>query len=191
MRRDKVVLTEKHIGVLQRVTIGVALLALAAVAFSGLRLLSSNMQLRDLTERVSAQKKTLSGLRQALKKPRKPIDPDQAKIDAIARVQGYMERSCRQNGCQLGEFQAGLERGPYLSVFTLDTNKPGWEQVQVHVTLNGPAAGALHTIEGLKNSGVPVEPDSIEIVRGDVKIDKVMVSARVVFRVLIMSGGAS
>ncbi len=168
-------------------------IAVASLAFSGLRLVQTRMHLGDLTERVKLQRGTLANLRQTTaKKAAEGPSPNHGKKDAIARVQSYMERASRDTHCEIGEFQASLDRIPYLSAFTLDTNKPDWEQVQIHLTLNGPLQATLAAVDKLRKSGIPMEPDSIEITRATAaKNGMATVALRLVFRVLIHSGGAS
>jgi hypothetical protein len=192
MIREPLIFSQTPVDRMKKIMFVSAAVAVAAIAFSGLRLMQTKMQLGELSERVKAQRTTLASMRQAAKKPRKPVDVHQAKIDAVARVQGFLERSAAKTGCVIGEFQASLERGQYLSVFTLDTNKPNWEQVQVHVTLSGSLSSSLATLDSLRRSNIPMEPDSIEVIRETAsKEGKAKVAVHLVFRVLIMSGGGA
>lgn len=193
MRKEPFILTQRHI---QRARLALKVilgLTCGVLVLSGGRYLQAQMVAADLTDRVRTQSKTLSDLRRAAVKPAETAPASSSVIDdAVVKVQTALERNARATNCQITEFQASPDRTPYLSSFTLETNHPDWEQVQVHVTLTGTVSGAFATVEGLRKSGVPIEPDSIELARQ--KFDEhrhSVVTLRLSFRVLTRMGAKS
>jgi hypothetical protein len=190
MRKEPFILTQPHVHRARtalKVILGVTC---GALVLSGGRYLQAQMVTADLADRVRMQSKTLSDLRRAAVKPTE-TSPNSSSIreDAIVKVQTALERNARAANCEITEFQASPDRAPYLSSFTLETNHPDWEQVQVHVTLSGTVSAAFATVEGLRKCGVPIEPDSIELARQ--KFDEhrhSVVTLRLSFRVLTRLG---
>lgn len=191
MKSDPILLSEKTVLLIRRAMFASIGIGLLAICFCGLRLLQSKSHLADLAERVKIQRGTLAQMRQTTTKPPEGR-PDNAHIDAVAKVQAKLEESVKASGCQLSEFQVAADRQPYLSLFTLDTNSTSSEQIQVHVTLSGKLPATIATLEALRKADTPIEPDSIEITRDSVlKGGIAQISMRLVFRILVPAGGTA
>lgn len=169
-----------------RVAMGVSGITIGLAA---LLLLQAKMHAADLADQVRMQKTTLSALRRSVQQPVATVAADPTSGDAVGKLQTDLERTAKSVHCTVSEFQTMTERSPYLSVFSLETNQPGWEQVPIHVTLNGTLAATLATVESLRKCNSPFEPDSIEISRQAVSENGASeVSLRLTFRVLVRTG---
>jgi hypothetical protein len=167
--------------------------AAALIAFCGVRMFQTKMHAGELSDQLKAQKGTLAELRRTTTPPLPASTNSHVEKDAVSRLQLQIERSAKHTNCLISEFQASPEPGPYLSVFTADTNHPDWLQVSIHLTLEGTLASTLATVEGFRKGGIPLEPDSLEIMRQSPAPSKgpVKVELRLAFRVLIKPGGTA
>lgn len=161
------------------------------LAGSGLFLLRSAMTASDLGSQVKMQRQTLADLRKAAVLPEEVPILELKSNEVLARLQTDLERKARAVNCKISEFQATADRSPYMSAYSLDANRPEWEQIGVSLTLQGSLAATLSTIESLRAAGTPIEPDSLEISRQTVNANGIsLVSVHLAFRVLVRAGGA-
>jgi hypothetical protein len=190
MMQFTLIMTERRIGTARKalkIGIGVAVTLLVVSAF---RMAQAKLHRSDLTERIKLQEATLKSLRDDVNKHPKSDAGDPPDDHSVARLQSEIERAAASERCTVNEFQANPDRTPYVSVFELDTKQSGWEQVSIHVTLKGTLASALHTVEALGKSSIPVEPDSVEIARQFVdQQGTANVLLRLEFRALVHAGG--
>jgi len=191
MSREPLIMTARLIQKIRKVmlaSIALAGLWLLITAFMALR---SRMTSNDLADQLRMQRQTLAELRKAAVLPEEATAVELKSNDVLAKLQTDLEQKARSVNCKINEFQAGADRTPYMSAFSLETNRPEWEQIGVSLTLHGSLAATLSTIESLRSSGTPIEPDSMEISRQTVT-DRgtAQVSVHLAFRVLVRAGGA-
>ncbi|HTQ12176.1 MAG TPA: hypothetical protein VMI31_19085 [Fimbriimonadaceae bacterium] len=182
-----IVLSQRHVRKSEktlRVSIAVALALCGAGIF---RLWALRAHVASLEAQIRSQKSALAGLTvgQPVSNVRAPSG-----TDPLAQLQQNLESATQKYHCTIEEFQASPDRVPYISAFTHDTNEPDWQQIPVHVTLQGTLASVLGAVDRLHDSDLPLEPDSIEITR-DSPADQhtSVVSLRITFRVLTWTGG--
>lgn len=182
-------MSEKRVGQAKLALKVAAALTTVSCALAGLQLLQARMRRADLAERIQLQTQTLQNLKSSVAAAPEPGEAQTPSIHSIAKLHTEVERAASAAGCSVGEFQANPDRAPYISVYTLDTNAKGWEQVSVHVTLNGSLSATLATVENLFKSEVPIEPDSLEITRQTVSAQgPSVILLRLEFRALTRVG---
>ena len=193
MKREPLIMSEKLVQTIRRtlqVTIGVTSVWLTV---SGFVLAQTSIRTSILATENRSQWKALADIRQSTKKQSTdsvPVDLRANKV--LARLQTDLERMARSVNCSINEFQAASERGPYISSFSLENSHPDWEQIPVHLTLSGTLAATLATVESIRSSDTPIEPDSIEISRQTITDKGIpIVALRLSFRVLVRGGGTS
>lgn len=185
------VMSEKQILKVRGAFRAVVTLALLVLCVAGFRLVAAKMRVADQADRIQMQRNTLKNLRDSLKgRPATSVAPKRAYMNPVAQLQTDLQRSAALAHCTVSDFQASTDYSPYLSVFTLDTNHPNWQQVSIHVTFRGSLASTLATVESLGKSTVPIEPDSLEITRQSISQDGASeVLLRLDFRALVLAGG--
>lgn len=184
------VMSEKQILRVRNAFKTVLTMTLLVLCVTGFRLVAAKVRVADQADRIRMQRNTLKSLRESLKdRPATPA-PKATYANPVARLQTDLQRAAASAHCTVSDFQSSTDYSPYLSVFTLDTNHPNWQQVSIHVTFRGPLASTLATVESLGKSAVPIEPDSLEITRQSISQDGASeVLLRLDFRALVLAGG--
>ncbi|MBS1713111.1 MAG: hypothetical protein JST30_02105 [Armatimonadetes bacterium] len=193
MKRDSFAANPRTVLAMRKAMIGSLLVIGVLVSASALHLVQTRNRVAQATAQATNLDKTLNDLRlEVSHRPAEPSEPADATRGVLTGLQSSIEKSARTAGCTINEFQATPERTPYLSAFSLETDRKDWEQVNVRLSLFGPLSSALTTVEGLRRSGVPIEPDSIEIARQSVSETGVTsVALRLAFRILVKAGNPS
>jgi len=163
------------------------------VVVSALHYVQTRNKVAGSAAKASQQEKTLNELRlEASRRPAEAPAPPDPTTGVLTRLQSSIERTARSAGCTINEFQATPERTPYLSAYSLETTRKDWEQVNVRLSLYGTLSSTLSTVDGLRRTGIPIEPDTIEVARQSVSESGVTsVALRLSFRVLVKAGSPS
>ena len=187
------ILSQKHVRIGQMafgIAVAIVCIAVTSTAF---RFFGTQAHTAQLANLVRTQKDRLAELRRNAEL--QPLSERQSVApsgDAVARIQADLARRARAVNCTIEEFQASPDRTPYLSVFTLDTNRPDWQQIPVQVSLRGTLAATCAAVDSLRTGGIPVEPDSLEISRQAIsERGDAVVSLRLGFRVLVRTDGGT
>lgn len=84
-------------------------------------------------------------------------------FDIIRAFQNSLTASADRWGCTLSEFQAAAQLNGYLSRFLKDTPSNDWKQIDVSLTVRGPAPNVVALLREVCTNEVPFEFNSIEL----------------------------
>ncbi|MBI5705779.1 MAG: hypothetical protein HZC36_02195 [Armatimonadetes bacterium] len=83
-------------------------------------------------------------------------------FDIIRAFQNAITSSSDRWGCTLSEFQAAAQLNAYLSRFAKDTPANDWKQIDVTLTVRGPAPNVVALLKEVSSGEVPFEFNTIE-----------------------------
>lgn len=83
-------------------------------------------------------------------------------FDIIRAFQNAITSSSDRWGCTLSEFQAAAQLNAYLSRFAKDTPANDWKQIDVNLTVRGPAPNVVALLKEVSSGEVPFEFNSVE-----------------------------
>lgn len=110
-------------------------------------------------------------------------------FDIIRAFQNGMTSSAERWGCTLSEFQAAAQLNAYLSRFAKDTPESDWKQIDVNLTVRGPAPNVVALLKEVSGGAVPFEFNSVEFRPLSAEVGSRKVSCAVSLRLITKEPG--
>ncbi|RYG25341.1 hypothetical protein EON82_07455 [bacterium] len=166
--------------------------SLITIGGSALRVAMAQRSSADLLVGVTGRKNRLRENRQvAGNVPKGPKPNALDRSHAVARLRSTLTKLAKEKRFEIDEFQASTDELPYITVYSTESEFPGWMQVAVRFSLNGRAPILLSALDSLKSLDVPFEVDSVEITRRSTDNSGMsLVAEQVQLRVLVYRGEA-
>lgn len=108
---------------------------------------------------------------------------------AVADFQENVSTLARDCGIEVAEFVASTDFQPYLTRFAKKTEGGGWSQVEIQLTFGGETRKVIDAIGKLARQSVPIEFNSIQVMREKIGPEGSTVKAKLQLRVLVKTPG--
>ena len=174
----------------QRIAFVCIAASLMAVAISATRLILVRHKASELRLGVTGRMNRLRESRRTATP--KGVQPTSlSRSQAVSKLRSTLTKVASEKGVAIDEFQASTDEMPYVTVYSTESNDPGWMQVAVKFSMSGSGPRLVSTLAALRSFEVPFEVDNIEFTRRSTDTSgRSVVAEQVQLRVLVYRGEA-